>query len=83
VASQDSTLALALRVLESAPGPRTTVQNPLRWTGPADWRQDYLNTDRLSAEEIAQRRAANDQVKAVAQQVRQQALARHTPGQTS
>jgi hypothetical protein len=75
VASQDSTLELALRVLESAPAPRTTVQNPLRWNGPADWRLDYLNTDRLSAEEIARRRAENDQVKAVAQAVRDRAIA--------
>jgi hypothetical protein len=48
--SQDQTLELALRVLESAPGPRTTVQNPLRWNGPADWRLDYMNVERLSAD---------------------------------
>jgi hypothetical protein len=75
-ASQDSTLELALRVLESAPGPRTTVQNPLRWNGPADWRLDYLNIERLSTEEIAQRRAANDQIKAVAQGVRDTTLSK-------
>jgi hypothetical protein len=34
-ASQDSTLALALRVLEFAPAPRTGVQNPLRWDASA------------------------------------------------
>ena len=32
VASQDRTLELALRVLEAAPGPRTTMQSPLRWS---------------------------------------------------
>ena len=69
-ASQDATLALALRVLESAPAPRTTVQNPLRWSGPPQWRLDYLNLERLSAEEIARRRAENDRSKAIAQGLR-------------
>jgi len=73
--SQDSTLGLALRLLESAPGPRSTVQNPLRWNGRADWKHDYLDLARLSPEEIAQRRAANDQAKAVAQGVRDTTLA--------
>ena len=68
--SQDQTLELALRVLESAPGPRTTVQSPLRWNGPADWRLDYMNVERLSADEIARRRAANDQARVEAQRVR-------------
>jgi D-proline reductase (dithiol) PrdB len=75
VASQDATLELALRVLESAPGPRTTVQNPLKWPGPATWHIDYLNLDALSPEEIARRRAANDRVKEVAQGVRDATLA--------
>jgi len=69
-ASCDSTLELALKVLEFAVAPRTTVQNPLRWQGPAEWRQDYLNAARLSPGEIARRRAENDQIKAVAQGVR-------------
>jgi hypothetical protein len=66
----DSTLELALKVLESAVAPRTTVQNPLRWARPAEWRLDYLNAARLSPDEIARRRAENDQIKAVAQGVR-------------
>lgn len=70
VASQDATLELALRLLESAPAPRTTVQNPLRWSGAPDWKLDYLNVARLTPEEIARRRAENDQIKAVAQRVR-------------
>ena len=32
-----------LRVLESAPGPRTTVQSPLRWSEDAAWKLDYNN----------------------------------------
>ena len=35
VESQRFTLELALRVLETAPGPRTTVQSPLRWSDDA------------------------------------------------
>jgi len=56
-ASHDATLELALALLESAPAPRTTVQSPLRWRGDADWKLDYCNVDRLSADEIARRRA--------------------------
>jgi D-proline reductase (dithiol) PrdB len=75
ITSQDTTLELALRVLESAPGPRTTVQNPLRWSGPAEWRLDVMNVARLSAEEVARRRAENDRIKAIAQHVRDTTLA--------
>lgn len=77
-ASQDSTLGLALDLLEHAIAPRSTVQNPLRWQGSATWKQDYLDLGRLSAEEIAARRAANDQIKAVAQGVRDSTLAGQT-----
>src|SRR5215469_12173103 len=47
-ASQAQTLELALRVLESAPGPRTTVQSPLRWSEDAAWKLDYLDLTKLS-----------------------------------
>ena len=73
-ASQDSTLELALGVLEGSVAPRTTVQNPLRWKGSAEWRLDIMNVSRLTAEEIAQRRAENDKIKAVAQGVRDATL---------
>ena len=39
--SQAFTLELALRVLESAPAPRTTVQSPLRWSSDPSWKLDY------------------------------------------
>ena len=70
VASQDATLELALRLLEHAPAPRTTVQNPLRWLGPATWRTDFMNLAALSPEEIARLRAENDRAKAVAKGLR-------------
>jgi hypothetical protein len=65
-ASQRQTLELALRVLESAPAPRTTVQSPLRWTGPATWKRDYLDLSKLSPDAIAQRKKEFDVVKTVA-----------------
>lgn len=73
-ASQDETLALALRTLEAAQGPRTTVRNPLPWPGPAGWRQDYMNLAALSPAEIARRRALNDAAKDTAQAVRDATL---------
>ena len=64
--TQRFTLDLALKVLESAIGPRTTVQSPLRWTADGDWKTDYNNLERMSPEEVAKRRADFDKVKQVA-----------------
>jgi D-proline reductase (dithiol) PrdB len=74
-ASQQATLELALRLLESAPAPRTTVQNPLQWPGPSAWRRDYLNPDGLTANELAALRAANDAIRQTASQIRRSTLA--------
>jgi D-proline reductase (dithiol) PrdB len=68
--SQAATLKLALRVLEAAPGPRTTVQSPLRWSADPAWKLDFSNIARLSAEEIARRRAEFDRQKEIAKTVR-------------
>jgi D-proline reductase (dithiol) PrdB len=72
-ASQDFTLDLALRVLESAVGPQTTVQSPLRWAADAAWKRDYNNVALLSKEELARRRAEFDAQKAVARTLRDNA----------
>jgi hypothetical protein len=64
-AAQAQTLELALRVLESAPAARTTVQSPLRWREDADWKLDYNNLAMLTPEAIAERRKEFDVVKAV------------------
>lgn len=69
-ASQAFTLHLALELLAAAPGPRTTVQSPLRWSDDPDWKLDYSNVARLSAEEIARRRAEFDAGKQMAKQRR-------------
>ena len=71
--SQLVTLALALDLLESAPGPRTTMQSPLRWADSPDWKLDYSNIERLTPEEIAARRAEFDRQKAVAKDKRKEA----------
>ena len=69
-ASQADTLALALQLLESAPGPRTTVQSPQRWSDEVAWKNEFQNVRFMSAEEIARRRAEFDKIKEVGQKVR-------------
>ena len=68
--SQSFTLELALRVLESAPAARTTVQSPLRWSDDASWKLDYSNIERLSPEEIQRRREEFDRGKEIARGIR-------------
>ena len=70
--SQAFTLELALRLLESAPAPRTTVQSPLRWSEDSSWKLDYSNIERLSAEEIRRRREEFDRHKEIAKDIRDQ-----------
>jgi D-proline reductase (dithiol) PrdB len=69
-ASQAASLEWALRLLESAPGPRAIVQSPLRWSEPAEWKLNYCNIERLSADEIRRRREEWDLAKAEAQTLR-------------
>ena len=69
-ASQADTLALALQLLESAPGPRTTVQSPQRWSDEVAWKDEFQNVRFMSAEEIARRRVEFDKIKEVGQKVR-------------
>jgi len=73
--SQALTMELALRVLETAPAPRTTVQSPLRWNANPDWKLDYSNIARLSPEEIARRRAEFDRQKEIAKTIRDKSQA--------
>jgi len=69
VASQDLVLELALRLLEEAVAPRTTVQSPLVWPV-AGWKRDYMNLDVLTPGEIARRRAENEAARETAEAVR-------------
>ncbi len=68
--SQTVTLELALQVLESAPGARTTMQSPLRWSDSHDWKLDYCNVDRVSPDELARLRAESDKAKEIARTLR-------------
>jgi len=68
--AQDLTLELAFRLLAAAPGPRTTMQSPLRWSANPDWKLDYSNIARLSPDEIARRRAEFDRQKEIARDKR-------------
>jgi hypothetical protein len=67
--SQQTTLGLALDMLAEADDARTTKQSPLAWLGAPDWKDDYSNAAKLSAEEIAERKAAFDAGKNTAKQV--------------
>jgi hypothetical protein len=73
VPSQALTLELALRVLESAPAARTTVQSPLRWADDPAWKLDFLNLDRMTPEQSAAARREFDEQKAIARAKREPA----------
>jgi hypothetical protein len=70
--SQEATLELALALLDAAPAARTTVQSPLVWSRNPDWKLDYCNIERLSPDEIRQRRADFDAQKKVARELREE-----------
>lgn len=82
LASQDTTLELALRLLESATVPRSTLQSPLRWSDNSDWKLDYCNVERLSPQELARRRAEFDAGKAQARMARDDAAVGENRGDT-
>lgn len=69
-ASQAFTLRLALQTLAAAPGPRTTVQSPLRWSDDPDWKQDFYNIERLSDRQIKELRTDFDRQKEIAKRER-------------
>jgi D-proline reductase (dithiol) PrdB len=71
--SQAFTFELALRLLETAPGPQTTLQSPLRWSVDAAWKRDYNNVAVLSAGELARRRADFEAQKEIARGLRESA----------
>jgi len=66
IAAQEQTLELALRVLETAPGPRTTMQSPIRWNADGKWKLDYLNLEQIGEAELQRRRDEFDRQKELA-----------------
>ena len=69
-ASQDLNYELALRLLESAPAPRTTVQSPLVWSEDPSWKLDYSNLANLSEQEIARLRDEAEKARVTARELR-------------
>ena len=70
VPSRDLNFDLALRLLESAPAARTTVQSPLVWSEDPSWKLDYSNLEQLSPPEIARLREEVEQVRLTARELR-------------
>jgi glycine/betaine/sarcosine/D-proline reductase family selenoprotein B len=66
VESQDATLEHALHLLETAPGPQTTMQNPIRWNADGKWKLDYLNLEQIGEVELRRRREEFDRQKELA-----------------
>jgi hypothetical protein len=64
--SQLQIARLAVNLLSTAKGPRTTVQSPFTWNGAADWKRDYSNAALLSEDEIRARRQEFDEEKSKA-----------------
>ena len=60
------TLALALHLLETAAGPQTTMQSPLRWNADGKWKLDYLNLEQIGETELRRRREEFDRQKELA-----------------
>ncbi len=65
-ASQRATPEMALAVLETATGPRTTRQSPIRWSDDPDWKLDYSNVERIPADELERRRIEFNRQKEIA-----------------
>lgn len=68
--SQRDTLSLALQILETATQPRTSLRSAQQWAKDSKWKDEFFSIEHLSALELAQRRAAFDQVKVVARDVK-------------
>ena len=73
-ASQALNFELALRLLESAPAPRITVQSPITWSSDPAWKLDYLNLEKLSADEIARLRNDAERARIKARELRMKSL---------
>lgn len=73
-ASQDFNFELALRLLESAPAPRTTVQSPLVWSQDPAWKLDYSNLANLSEQEVARLRDEAEKARVTARELRMKSV---------
>lgn len=67
---QYRTICLALDLLASATGPRTTTRSPLRWSDSDAWKADFYDLSRLDPEELKARRLAFDRQRRIARDLR-------------
>jgi hypothetical protein len=72
--SQALNFELALRLLESASTPRTTVQSPLIWSADPSWKLDYSSLERISKQEISRLREEAEQVRITARDLRMKSI---------
>jgi hypothetical protein len=73
-ASQDLNFELALRLFESAPAPRTTVQSPLAWAQDPTWKLDYYNLENLSEREVERLRDEAERARVTARELRMKSI---------
>lgn len=79
--SQARTMEMALDLLESASGSRTTRQSPIRWSDNPDWKLDYSNVERIEPEELERRRQEFLRQKEIAQAKRAEDLKSAEPAE--
>ena len=70
LSSQILNFELVLRLLESAPAGRTTVQSPLIWSVDPAWKLDYANLEKLSEQEITHLRDEAERARITARELR-------------
>jgi D-proline reductase (dithiol) PrdB len=70
VESQSTTLDIALKLLQQATEPRTTLNSPLRWSDDPSWKRDFCNIEKLSPADLARLRAEHEAHRAIARKGR-------------
>ena len=63
--SQAATLAGALQLFTTAQDAGTTVQSPQVWSNSDDWKQDFMNIENLSTEQIEKLRGEHEKTRAM------------------
>jgi hypothetical protein len=61
----------ALALFECATGPGIIATSPLRWQEDDEWKQDFMNIEKLSDAELRSRRADFERQKLIASTVKQ------------
>jgi hypothetical protein len=72
--SQNFNFELALRLLESAPAPRTTVQSSLIWSTDPSWKSDYSNLEKFTQQEVERLRDEAEQARITARELRMKSV---------